>query len=642
MSHQSELIATDIDAYLKQHEQKELLRFITCGSVDDGKSTLIGRLLFDSKMVYEDQLASLEVDSKKFGTTGGAFDPALLTDGLKAEREQGITIDVAYRYFSTAKRKFIIADTPGHEQYTRNMATGASTADLAIILIDARHGVQTQTRRHSFIASLLGIKHVVVAVNKMDLVDFSEDRFNEIRADYADFAAKLDLPDVRFVPMSALNGDNVVNPSDHTPWYDGGTLMHLLEGVYIGSDRNLIDLRFPVQFVNRPDLNFRGFAGTLASGIVRRGDEIMVLPSRKTSRVKSIVTFDGELDEAFAPMSPTLTLEDEVDVSRGDMIVHKNNQPQIGQAFEAMVVWMAEDPLKAGGQYLIKHTTRMTPGVLTDVRYRIDVNTLHKHEDAQGLQLNEIGRVVIELARPIAFDPYRKNRGTGAFIVIDRLTNNTVAAGMILDQSATAEQAARDRLARSLATEARQHTSLISPEERATRLKQSPATVWLTGLTGSGKSPIAYALERRLFDEGYTPLAIDGRSARLGLSSDLTFSNEDRHENLRRAAELAKTANQAGLVSICAFLSPSSDDRAAVRDIVGSDRFFEVFTDAPEDICKQRAQQEGSNMAAFSDMAAPYQPPQSPALHLPTHELSIDECVEKIMQMLRDAGRLTR
>ncbi len=640
MSHQSELIATDIDAYLKQHEEKELMRFLTCGSVDDGKSTLIGRLLYDSKMVYEDQLASLEVDSKKFGTTGGNFDPALLTDGLKAEREQGITIDVAYRYFSTSKRKFIIADTPGHEQYTRNMATGASTADLAIILIDARHGVQTQTRRHSFIASLLGIKHVVVAVNKMDLVEFSEERFHEIRKDYSAFAAKLELPDVRFVPMSALNGDNVVNPSEHTPWYDGGTLMHLLEHVYIGSDRNLIDLRFPVQFVNRPNLDFRGFAGTLASGVVRKGDQIMALPSRKTSRVKSIVTYDGELDEAFAPMSPTLTLEDEIDVSRGDMLVHVNNQPQIGQAFEAMLVWMSEDSLKIGGQYLIKHTTRTTPGVLSAVRYRIDVNTLHKHDEADALQLNEIGRVVIELARPIAFDPYRKNRGTGGFIIIDRLTNNTVAAGMILDQSATAEQAARQRLARSLATEARQHVSLISADERIARYKQKPATVWITGLTGSGKSPIAYALERRLFDEGYTPLAIDGRTARLGMSSDLTFSNDDRRENLRRASELAKIANQAGLLTICAFLSPSAEDRAAAREVVGDDRFFEVFTDAPETVCKKRAEEEGSNMAAFSDMAAPYESPTAPALHLKTHESSIDECVEKIMTLLRDQGCL--
>jgi bifunctional enzyme CysN/CysC len=637
---QDQLIARDINAYLKQHEQKELMRFITCGSVDDGKSTLIGRLLYDSKMVYEDQLASLEVDSKKFGTTGGAFDPALLTDGLKAEREQGITIDVAYRYFSTAKRKFIIADTPGHEQYTRNMATGASTADLAIILIDARHGVQVQTRRHSFIASLLGIKHVIVAVNKMDLVDFSEARFQDIRRDYADFAAKLDLPDVRFVPMSALNGDNVVNASEHTPWYDGGTLMRLLETVYIGSDRNLIDLRFPVQYVNRPNLDFRGFAGTLASGIARPGDQVMVLPSGKTSRIKSIVTHEGEIDEAFAPMSPTLTLEDEVDVSRGDMLVHVNNQPRVGQAFEAMLVWMAETPMKPGRPYLIKHTTRQTPGVISSLRYRIDVNTLHKHEDAPQLELNEIGRVTVELARPIAFDPYAKNRGTGAFIVIDRLTNNTVAAGMILDRSATAEQTSRDRLAQSLATDARQHRSLIDNAEREARYRQKPVTVWLTGMTGSGKSPIAYALERRLFDEGYICLAIDGRSARLGLSKDLTFSDADRRENLRRAAELAKLTNQAGLITVCAFLSPSAADRAEAKTILGDERFIEVFTDAPEEVCRSRAKEEGSNMAAFSDLAAPYEAPESPDLALTTHKLAIDTCVEQIMSRLRELGYL--
>ena len=638
MSHQSELIKTDINAYLKQHEHKELLRFLTCGSVDDGKSTLIGRLLYDSKMVYEDQLAAVKDASVKHGTTGTDFDPALLTDGLRAEREQGITIDVAYRYFSTAKRKFIIADTPGHEQYTRNMATGASTADLAIILIDARHGVQTQTRRHSFIASLLGIKHVIVAVNKMDLVDFSEERYQEIKKDYTSFSTKLDLPDIRFVPMSALNGDNVVNQSVNTPWYDGGTLMHLLETVYIGSDRNMVDMRFPVQFVNRPNLDFRGFAGTLASGVVRKGDEVMALPSRKTSKVKSIVTYEGEVDAAFAPMAPTITLEDEIDVSRGDMLVHTGNQPRVGQAFEAMLVWMSEKALEPGGQYRIKQTTRQTPGVLSGVRYRTDVNTLRKHEDAQTLELNEIGRVVVELARPIAFDPYTKNRDTGVFIVIDRLTNNTVGAGMILDQSATAQQSARDRLAQSLATDARQHASLITAEERAARLKQKPATVWLTGLTGSGKSPIAYALERRLFDEGLTPLAIDGRNARLGLSSDLTFSDDDRAENLRRAAELAKTANGAGLIAVCAFLSPSASDRAAAKEIVGEERFFEVFTDAPEDVCKERAKEEGSNMAAFSDMAAPYQAPESPALRLATNDLSIDACVEKIMELLRERG----
>src|SRR6478735_38920 len=433
-----DLSQENIHSYLARHQRKELLRFLTCGSVDDGKSTLIGRLLHDTKMIYEDQLAAVKRDSEKVGTTGaGEIDLALLTDGLKAEREQGITIDVAYRYFSTDKRKFIIADTPGHEQYTRNMATGASTADLAIILIDARHGVLVQTKRHSFIVSLLGIRHVVVAINKMDLVGFDQKVYDKIRADYQSFAARLDLPDVHFLPLSALKGDNVVMPSPNTPWYNGPTLMHLLETVYIGSDRNLEDLRFPVQTVLRPNLNFRGFSGTLASGIIRKGDEIMALPSRKTSRVKSIVTFDGEPEEAFCPQSVTLTLEDEIDISRGDMIVRPGNLPRVEQKFEATIVWMSEEPMVPGKSYWFKQTTKLTPGTISTLRYQIDVNTLHR-ADAPTLKLNEIGRCAVSLSQPICFDGYRRNRATGAFIVIDRLTNGTVAAGMILDRS-TAE-----------------------------------------------------------------------------------------------------------------------------------------------------------------------------------------------------------
>ena len=419
MSHHSDLIATDIDAYLAQHERKELLRFITCGSVDDGKSTLIGRLLFDSKMLYEDQLAQLESESKVHGTTGGKFDPALVTDGLKAEREQGITIDVAYRYFSTAKRKFIIADTPGHEQYTRNMATGASTADLAVILIDARHGVLTQTKRHSFIVSLLGIRHVVVTINKMDLVGFSQQRFDEICSDYRDFAARLDLPDLHFIPISALNGDNVVDPSAHMPWYRGSSLMNFLETVYIGSDRNLEDFRMPVQYVNRPNLDFRGFCGSIASGIIRQGDEIMVLPSRRTSRVGRIVTFDGDVAEAFTPQAITLTLQDEVDCSRGDMIVRPGNVPRIGNDFDAMVVWMSAEAMVPGKEYLFKHTTLSIPGQIESLRYKVDVNTLHR-SPTPDLQLNEIGRCTISLSQPIFHDGYRRNRTTGAFIIVDR------------------------------------------------------------------------------------------------------------------------------------------------------------------------------------------------------------------------------
>ena len=635
MSHQSELITQDIDAYLKQHENKELLRFITCGSVDDGKSTLIGRLLYDSKMVYEDQLAAVKDASVKHGTTGTDFDPALLTDGLRAEREQGITIDVAYRYFSTAKRKFIIADTPGHEQYTRNMATGASTANLAILLIDARHGVAVQTRRHAFIASLLGIKHVVCAINKMDLVDYAEATYDSIRKEFSDFASKLDLPDIEFVPMSALSGDNVVNQSEHMPWYTGSTLMHILEHVHIASDRNLTDLRFPVQYVNRPNLNFRGFAGTLASGTVSPGDDIMVLPSGKTSKVKAVVTHEGDLSAAHAPQAPTITLETEIDVSRGDMLVHPDNRPTVGQSFDAMLVWMSEDALAVDtpGRYLIKHTTRQTPGILRQVKYRTDVNTLEKHTDANTLELNEIGRVSLETARPLCYDPYKNNRSTGAFIVIDRQNNTTVAAGMIRPSTESAGQAARRKLAESKAADATQHDSLITVDERATRLGQKPATVWLTGLTGSGKSPIAYALERRLFDEGRTVLVLDGRNARLGLSADLRHTQADKAENLRRAAEVAKLANQAGQIVICAFLSPSAKDRATAKDIIGDDTFIEVFCDAPEEVCKQRAVEQGSNMAAFSDMAAPYEAPAG-ALRLATHELSVEECVQAIASAL--------
>ena len=415
MSHQSDLIATDINAYLEQHERKELLRFITCGSVDDGKSTLIGRLLYDSKMIYEDHLAKLKKDSAVHGTTGGDFDPALLTDGLKAEREQGITIDVAYRYFSTQKRKFIIADTPGHEQYTRNMATGASTADLAIILIDARHGVLTQTKRHSFIVSLLGIKHVLVAINKMDLVEFGQERFEEIRDEYKQFASRLDIPDLHFIPISALMGDNVVDPSENMQWYNGSTLMNFLETVYIGSDKNLQDFRFPVQFVLRPNLDFRGFSGTISSGIIRQGDEVMVLPSRKTSKVKEIVTFDGNLEEAHAPLSVTLTLEDEIDCSRGDMIVRPGNVPKQRQKLDAMIVWMSEEAMVPGKQYMFKQTTKVATGSISTLRYQVDVNTLHR-QDAPTINLNEIGRVSLSLSEPVIFDSYKKNRGTGCLL----------------------------------------------------------------------------------------------------------------------------------------------------------------------------------------------------------------------------------
>ncbi|WP_185231187.1 sulfate adenylyltransferase subunit CysN [Teredinibacter franksiae] len=432
MSHQSDLIETDIDAYLAQHEHKELMRFLTCGSVDDGKSTLIGRLLHDSKMIYEDQLAAVTSDSTKHGTTGEKVDLALLVDGLQAEREQGITIDVAYRYFSTAKRKFIIADTPGHEQYTRNMATGASTCDLAIILIDARYGVQTQTRRHSYIASLLGIKHVVVAINKMDLVDFDQKKFEEIKADYLQLSKSLNAAELHFVPMSALEGDNVVNKSERSPWYKGQSLMEILETVVIAEDKNTQEFRYPVQYVNRPNLDFRGFCGTVASGVVKKGDEVKVYPSEKTSRIKSIVTYEQELEKAFVGQSVTLTLETEIDISRGDMLVHANTTPTFSDRMRAHLVWMSETALKPGKQYFFKFAGKVTPGNVSDIEYRIDVNTFDKSE-VEAMDLNDIAVVDIQLEQKVVVDPYQQNRATGAFIIIDRLSNITVGAGMVIE-----------------------------------------------------------------------------------------------------------------------------------------------------------------------------------------------------------------
>jgi len=640
MSHQSDLIATDIDAYLKQHEHKELLRFLTCGSVDDGKSTLIGRLLYDAKMIYEDQLAALEKDSLTVGTTGGGFDPALLTDGLKAEREQGITIDVAYRYFSTAKRKFIIADTPGHEQYTRNMATGASTCDLAIILIDARHGVMTQTRRHSFIVSLLGIKHVIIAINKMDLVDFSEEKFEQIQQEYREFATLLDMKDLHFLPLSALNGDNVVDHSTNMPWYEGSTLMHMLENVHIASDRNMIDFRYPVQYVNRPHLDFRGFCGTVASGRIRKGDEVMVLPSRKTSKVKSIVTFDGELDEAFAPLSVTLTLEDEIDVSRGDMLVRPDNVPKMSDTFDATVVWMSEDALVPGKQYTIKQGTKTVAGSVSTLRYKIDVNTLHRAE-APTLALNEIGRCQIKLNQAIAYDGYRNNQGTGALIIIDRITNVTVGAGMILQRNAGDKTDHWD-----IEADEHLHTELsnVTPEQRQARFGQQPATILITGLAGAGKSPIAYALERRLFDQGRAACVLDGQNMRQGISRDLSFTADDRSENLRRSAEVARLMNNAGLICIASFVAPSEEVRQKAADLIGRGRFLVVHLNTPVDVCRQGDQAEmyakadAGEIANFPGVTAPYDTPAAADLTLGAHELDVNECVEQIMALLTKKG----
>ncbi len=523
MSHQSELISEDINEYLKQHEQKELLRLLTCGSVDDGKSTLIGRLLHDSQMIYEDQLEAIKKDSVKSGTNEGEIDLALLVDGLQAEREQGITIDVAYRYFSTSKRKFIIADTPGHEQYTRNMATGASTANLAIILIDARHGVLTQTRRHSFIASLLGIKHVIVAINKMDLVDYSEERFNEIKQDYLKFSEQLELNDIQFVPLSALKGTNVVSISEHTPWFKGKPLMEILETVETAKDKNLEDFRLPVQYVNRPNLNFRGFCGTIASGIIKPGDAVIALPSHKTSRVKSIVTFEGELDEAFADQAVTLTLEDEIDVSRGDMLVKPDNVPDTSSAFQANIVWMTETPLKPGKLLDIKLGSTLASGSIQKIEHVVDVNTLEKHS-ADQLELNSIALCNLHLNQTVAFDPYAENWATGAFILIDRLTNVTIGAGMIVSK---------------LADDQLDSWEPVSAQERHARLAQTPSII---GCFGEAADVLAQAVERKLFNLGRSAVLIDDNMA------------ADDEAKLT----IAKALKQAGLIAVCA-LSAESD-----------------------------------------------------------------------------------
>ncbi len=643
MSHQSELIATDIDAYLKEHEQKELLRFLTCGSVDDGKSTLIGKLLVEAKMIYEDQLAAVEAESTTLGSTGGAFDPALLMDGLKAEREQGITIDVSYRYFSTAKRKFIIADTPGHEQYTRNMATGASACDLAIILIDARRGVLTQTKRHSFIVSLLGIKHVIVAVNKMDLVDFSQERYEEIRKEFTAFSGPLGMTDLHFIPMSALQGLNLVEKAEkEMPWYEGSTLMHMLNNTHIASDRNLIDFRYPVQYVNRPHLDFRGFCGTIASGRIHKGDEVMVLPSRKKSRVKSIVTYDGELEEAFAPLAITLTLEDEIDVSRGDMLVRPENVPQTSDTFDATLVWMADEPMLPGKQYLIKQATKLVSGSVSTLRYKIDVNTLHR-EQSPTLELNEIGRCQINLNQPIAFDGYRNNPGTGSFIVIDRISNITVAAGMILQRTAGDKN---DHWDDQSSEHLQVEHSDVTTDERQARFGQQPLTLLLTGLAGAGKTTLAYALERKLFDQGRACCVLDGQNMRRGISRDLGFTADDRSENLRRGAEVAKLMNDAGMICIAAFLAPSEEVRKKAAEVVGKEQFLVVHLSAPIEVCRERDQEglygaaDEKKIANFPGVSSPYEEPTDADLVLPSHELDVQQCVERVMELLTERSAI--
>ena len=641
MSHQSNLIQEDINAYLDRHERKELLRFLTCGSVDDGKSTLIGRLLYDSKMIYEDQLAAIARDSVTVGNADGDFDPALLTDGLKAEREQGITIDVAYRYFSTEKRKFIIADTPGHEQYTRNMATGASKCDLAIILVDVRSGVLPQTKRHSFIASLLGIRHVVVAINKMDLVDFDEARYEQIVQDYRDFAARLDIADLHFIPLSALKGDNVVNRSPAMPWYEGETLMRLLETVHIGSDRNMEDFRFPVQYVVRPNLDFRGFAGSVASGIVRRGDEVMVLPSKKRSKVSRIVTYDGDLEEAFPNRAVVLTLEDEIDVSRGDMLVLPDNVPTVASRFEASLVWMDEAPLVPGREYLFKVGPTVIAGQVSTLRHRIDINTLDQ-QAAPTLGLNEIGLCQVKLGTPIAYDPYDRNHGTGAFVVIDRITNATVGAGMIRLPSES--DGAGDLWERESAVELGSEDSRVTLEERAARFGQRAVTLLLSGLSGAGKTTLAYAVERKLFERGRAVAVLDGASMRQGISKGLGYSADERSENLRRSTEVARLLNDNGMICVCAFVAPHAAIRRKAAKLVGEERFLEVHVDASLEVCREREKSglysgaDEGRLAHVPGIAFPYEAPDSPDLRVDTVALSVEASADAIIELLERRG----
>jgi bifunctional enzyme CysN/CysC len=629
-AHQSDLIATDIDAYLYEQEHKDLLRFITCGSVDDGKSTLIGRMLYESKMIFEDQMSALAIDSKKSGTQGGELDFALLVDGLAAEREQGITIDVAYRFFSTSRRKFIVADTPGHEQYTRNMVTGASTADLAVILVDARSGILTQTRRHSYLVSLLGIRHVVLAVNKLDLVGYDQATFERIEAEYRHFAAQIGLDDIVCIPISALRGDNLTEPSAETPWYAGPPLMEHLETVSVHHGGAEGAFRLPVQWVIRPDLDFRGFAGTIVGGSVRPGDPVRVLPSGRTSTIGRIVTFDGDRDRAVTDESITVTLTDEIDVSRGDLLVAAGDAPAVADRFQAHLVWMSEEPLAPGRPYLLKCGTQAVPASVSAPDYAIDVNSLQRTV-ATTLELNEIGVCTVRVDRPIAFDSYADNRDTGGFILIDRVTNATVAAGMI-------DHAARR------STNIHWQSLEVGKDAHVALKGHRPAVVWLTGLSGSGKSTIANLLERRLHAAGVHTYLLDGDNIRHGLNSDLGFSEADRRENIRRVAEVARLMVNAGLVVIVAFISPFRAERELARSRVEAGEFFEIFVDTPLDVAEQRdpkglyRKARAGELPNFTGIDSPYEAPAEPELRIDTTLTAPTEATEVIVARLTAAG----
>lgn len=616
----------------------DLLRFTTAGSVDDGKSTLIGRLLYDSKSIFEDQMEAIERTSKSSGEE--KVNLALLTDGLKAEREQKITIDVAYRYFATPKRKFIIADTPGHIQYTRNMVTGASTADLAVILVDATNGLLTQSKRHAFISSLLQIPHLVVAVNKMDLVDYSKSTFESIVSDFRHFAQKLEVDDITYVPISALKGDNVVDEGGNMPWYKGSTLLHLLETVRVDSTQNVIDFRFPVQYVIRPNQNFRGFSGRIASGRIRPGEEVMALPSRKPSKIKEIVTQDGEMDEAHPGDSVTLTLEDEIDISRGEMIVRKNNIPNVSNHFESYLCWMTDEPMELNKAYIIKHTSRTAQVYIQDLIYRMNVDTIGR-ENADTLKLNEIGRVKLQTSLPLFFDSYRINQKTGSFIIIDPASNVTVGAGMIRSGSTISRDVEEEEELPASSPNVVWEPWNIPREEREKRNGHKAKVLWFTGISGAGKSTIAKELEKQLWEEGKQTILLDGDQVRYGLNRDLGFSPDDRSENIRRVGETARLFFEHGNIVLCTFVSPYKKDREIVRNLFPEDRFQEIFVTCSPETAQQRDPKglyekakkgEIKNLTGFD--ASHEAPDEKTSIHIDTTELSVKEAVDLVKKLI--------
>jgi bifunctional enzyme CysN/CysC len=623
-----------VDAWLAAQGEKDLLRFITCGSVDDGKSTLIGRLLYESHMLLEDQIEALASDSRRLGTQGDELDFALLVDGLAAEREQGITIDVAYRFFATERRKYIVADTPGHEQYTRNMVTGASTADLAIILIDARKGVLTQTRRHSYLVSLLGIRRIVLAINKMDLVDYSQQLYGEVEHAYREFAARIGLTDIVAIPVSALRGDNVIERGAGMPWYQGPTLLAHLETVPIPDQIDAQSFRMPVQWVNRPNQDFRGFAGLIVGGAVRPGDTLRVLPSGFTSRVARIVTADGDLPQAVAGQSVTLTMEEEIDISRGDLLAAAAAPAGVSDKFEATIVWMSDEPMLPGRPYLLKCGTRTVTAAVAQLRYKVNVNTLEELA-ARQLELNEIGLVNLNLDQPLGFDPYTRNRDTGGFILIDRINNSTVGAGML--------QAAL-RPAQNVHWQALD----VDRGNRSVLKNQKACVLWFTGLSGAGKSTIANLVEKKLFGMGRHTYLLDGDNIRHGLNRDLGFTDADRVENIRRVGEVARLMTDAGLIVLVSFISPFRSERQLARSLLGTGEFFEIYVDTPLAVAEARdpkglyQKARAGKIRNFTGIDSPYEPPENPEIHIETGRVSAEQAAEQVIGQLRIAGVIDR